>query len=192
MQPSTSIDIAIDPTLIIEPTIESTFNMLQQGLTGMKTQIATLQQQLRTLEKSVKNAKKEEQKEMKRTQSTSAAAQSTSTAAPSTATPTAVTSVRAGSGAAAPKQKKITGFCIAEPLSADLCEFMKLPPNSTSARIAVSTAILNYIRSNKLQDPAERKNIKADATLRALFKLRDYEELTYFNIQTYISKLFRS
>ena len=87
------------------------------------------------------------------------------------------------------KQKKITGFCINETLSPELCEFMKLPPNSTSSRIDISAAILGYIRKNKLQDLTDRKNIKADNLLRVLFKLRDDELLTYFNIQRYISAL---
>jgi chromatin remodeling complex protein RSC6 len=173
----------METSIEIVTATEITFDMVQQGLTAMKAQIATMQQQLRALEKAAKVVKKEEVK--KGTSSTATASASSIASASSTTIASAIVSAVADK-----KQKKISGFCVQEPLSAELCEFMKLPPNSKSSRTTVSTAILNYIRTNKLQDATVRKIIKADASLKTLFKLRDDEELTYFNIQKYINQLF--
>lgn len=154
--------IMAQEALVINTLIETTFNSIQEGLTSLKTQIATLQQQLKLLEQNL-------------SVSVSAA---TPIATPQTKPP------------AEKKQRKITGFCVKEPLSAELCVFMQLEPQSTSSRTTVSSFIMNYIRTQKLQDTTEPKNIKADASLQSLFKLRDEDQLTYFNIQKYIGQLF--
>ena len=55
------------------------------------------------------------------------------------------------------------------------------------ARTAVTRDINVYIRSNNLQDAANGRKINPDAKLTALLKLQSTDELTYFNLQRYMS-----
>jgi chromatin remodeling complex protein RSC6 len=50
--------------------------------------------------------------------------------------------------------------------------------------------INKYIRTNKLQDPKNGRNIIPDAKLSALLNLGEGEELTYFNLQRFLSPHF--
>jgi len=153
---------------IIAPSVndEISFNSIQQNLTKLKTQMMTgisdIQQQLRMLEKQNKILRKEEAKETKEAKKNDGDNK---------------------------KQKKLTGFNISEKMSNELCDFMKLPHNSKSPRTSITKYILDYIRTNKLQDNTERKYIQMDDKLKTLFKLENIDnELTYFNIHKYINK----
>ena len=90
------------------------------------------------------------------------------------------------------RQPKITGFDIQEKIKPELCEFMQLPPESTSTRNAVTSYITEYIRQNKLQDMTDRKCINTNESLAALFHLTSEKpQLTYFNLHKHISGLFQ-
>jgi hypothetical protein len=169
--------IMAQEALVINTLIETTFNSIQEGLTSLKTQIATLQQELKLLEKNLNV-------------SVSAATQATHVSVSAATISAATQATPQTKPPAEKKQRKITGFCVQEPLSAELCVFMQLEPQSTSSRTTVSTFIMNYIRTQKLQDTTEPKNINADASLQSLFKLRAEDQLTYFNIQKYIGQQF--
>ena len=58
------------------------------------------------------------------------------------------------------------------------------------ARTEVTREINTYIRAHKLQDPKNGRVIRADAALRKLLKLKKDDELTYFNLQRYMSPHF--
>ena len=58
------------------------------------------------------------------------------------------------------------------------------------ARTEVTREINAYIRSNKLQDSDNGRKINADAALSKLLKLKKSDELTYFNLQRYMSPHF--
>ncbi len=58
------------------------------------------------------------------------------------------------------------------------------------ARTEVTREINSYIRAHKLQDPKNGRRILADAKLRKLLKLKKDDELTYFNLQRYMSPHF--
>lgn len=90
------------------------------------------------------------------------------------------------------RQPKITGFDIQEKIKPELCQFMQLPPESTSTRNAVTSYITEYIKQNKLQDMTDRKCINTNETLAALFQLTtEKPQLTYFNLHKHISGLFQ-
>ena len=55
------------------------------------------------------------------------------------------------------------------------------------ARTEITRAINKYIRENGLQDIKNKRNINPDEKLSMLFKLTPDDELTYFNIQRYLS-----
>ena len=54
----------------------------------------------------------------------------------------------------------------------------------------VTREINNYIRTYNLQDPENGRHINPDEKLAALLKIPDGENLTYFNLQKYMSPHF--
>ena len=58
------------------------------------------------------------------------------------------------------------------------------------ARTEVTREINNYIREHKLQDPKNGRHIIADSKLKKLLKLTSKDNLTYFNLQRYMSPHF--
>jgi hypothetical protein len=79
---------------------------------------------------------------------------------------------------------------IPEPISDEMCIFMKLPTGSVTTRASVLNYILQYIRLNKLQDFTQRKRILPDEPLRNILRLRiPDDELTFFNLHRYIENV---
>jgi chromatin remodeling complex protein RSC6 len=58
------------------------------------------------------------------------------------------------------------------------------------ARTEVTRDINTYIRTNSLQDKENGRKIIPDTKLSALLKIAKGEELTYFNLQRYMSPHF--
>jgi upstream activation factor subunit UAF30 len=58
------------------------------------------------------------------------------------------------------------------------------------ARTAVTRDINSYIRANNLQDSDNGRKINPDTKLASLLKLTKEDELTYFNLQRYMSPHF--
>jgi chromatin remodeling complex protein RSC6 len=83
-----------------------------------------------------------------------------------------------------------TGFVKPTQISAELAGFLGKPKGSEMARTAVTREINGYIREHKLQDPLNGRRILADAKLSKLLKLTSTDELTYFNLQRYMSPHF--
>jgi len=84
-----------------------------------------------------------------------------------------------------------SGFVKPTLISADLATFLGKPAGSEMARTEVTREINKYIRENELQDKANGRKINADVKLAALLKIdTTKEELTYFNLQRYMSPHF--
>ena len=58
------------------------------------------------------------------------------------------------------------------------------------ARTDVTKEINAYIRAHKLQDPENGRKINPDKKLAALLRIGKSDELTYFNLQRYMSPHF--
>jgi upstream activation factor subunit UAF30 len=58
------------------------------------------------------------------------------------------------------------------------------------ARTEVTKEINQYIVTNNLQDKNNGRIIRADTKLRKLLRLNKSDELTYFNLQKYMSPHF--
>jgi chromatin remodeling complex protein RSC6 len=58
------------------------------------------------------------------------------------------------------------------------------------ARTVVTKEINTYIRNHNLQDKENGRKINPDTKLAALLKLKKSDELTYFNLQKYMSPHF--
>ena len=84
------------------------------------------------------------------------------------------------------QNKKPSGFALPTKISDDLCEFMSKEKGSLVARTDVTRFIINYIKTNDLQDPKNRKYILPDNDLKKLLHISD-EELSFFNLQKYMN-----
>ena len=83
-----------------------------------------------------------------------------------------------------------SGFVKPTRISDELAKFLDKPAGSEMARTEVTRDINKYIRTNKLQDESNGRKINPDSKLAALLKLKQTDELTYFNLQRYMSPHF--
>lgn len=87
--------------------------------------------------------------------------------------------------------RKPSGFVKPTPISSELARFLGKPKNSEMARTEVTREINQYIVKNELQDPTNRRRIVPNSELRKLLKIGKNDELTYFNLQRYMSPHFQ-
>ena len=83
-----------------------------------------------------------------------------------------------------------SGFTKPTRISDSLAVFLNRSPGTELARTEVTREINQYIRSNDLQDKQNGRRINADAKLSALLGLVSTDELTYFNLQRFMSRHF--
>ena len=83
-----------------------------------------------------------------------------------------------------------SGFVKPTKISDELASFLGKPFGSEMARTDVTREINAYIRANNLQDKANGRKINPDTQLAKLLKVTDKDELTYFNLQRYMSPHF--
>ena len=83
-----------------------------------------------------------------------------------------------------------SGFVKPTKISDELAKFLEKPVGSEMARTDVTREINKYIRSHSLQDKENGRKINPDAKLQTLLKLKKTDELTYFNLQRYMSPHF--
>jgi len=107
----------------------------------------------------------------------------------------AVKEIRTAQKASAKKRRKVgnrapSGFVKPTLISKELSEFLGKTDGSEMARTEVTREINAYIRNNNLQDKENGRRINPDAKLKSLLKLKKGEELTYFNLQRYMSPHF--
>ena len=83
-----------------------------------------------------------------------------------------------------------SGFVKPTLISNELAGFLGKPEGTEMARTEVTREINAYIRQHKLQDKENGRKIIADKKLTGLLKLKKGDELTYFNLQKYMSPHF--
>ena len=83
-----------------------------------------------------------------------------------------------------------SGFVKPTRISDELAKFLEKPAGTEMARTDVTREINKYIRSQNLQDKENGRKINPDAKLSTLLKLKKTDELTYFNLQKYMSPHF--
>lgn len=86
--------------------------------------------------------------------------------------------------------RKPSGFAKPSLLSDELCKFVGKPKGSLMARTEVTKFITGYIKEHDLQDPSFKRRILPDKPLNKLLKVPKSQELTYFNLQTYMKVHF--
>ena len=89
------------------------------------------------------------------------------------------------------KPRKKTGFALPVTVSDELCEFMGIEKGSKVARPQVTQFLTNYIQNNNIINPEKKNIIIPDEKLTKLLgdDIKNIE-LTYFNIQTFMTKHF--
>jgi len=83
-----------------------------------------------------------------------------------------------------------SGFVKPTRISDELASFLGKEKGTQMARTEVTREINTYIRSNTLQDKENGRKINPDTKLATLLKLKKTDELTYFNLQRYMSPHF--
>ena len=86
--------------------------------------------------------------------------------------------------------RKPSGFVKPTLISKELANFLGQKHGTEMARTEVTREINKYIRENKLQDKENGRKINPDKNLKKLLKLGGKDELTYFNLQKYMSPHF--
>lgn len=86
--------------------------------------------------------------------------------------------------------RKPSGFVKPTKISDELATFLGKEKGSEMARTDVTREINQYIRDHKLQDKDNGRKIIPDNKLQSLLKLKKTDELTYFNLQKYMSPHF--
>ena len=83
-----------------------------------------------------------------------------------------------------------SGFVKPTLISNELAAFLGKPTGTEMARTDVTREINAYIREHNLQNKDNGRIIVPDTKLKSLLKIKKGEELTYFNLQRYMSPHF--
>jgi chromatin remodeling complex protein RSC6 len=83
-----------------------------------------------------------------------------------------------------------SGFVKPTRISDELAKFLDKPSGTEMARTDVTRDVNKYIRAHNLQDKENGRKIHPDTKLATLLKLKKTDELTYFNLQKYMSHHF--
>ena len=86
--------------------------------------------------------------------------------------------------------KKPSGFATPTKITTELCEFMNKENGSKIARTDVTKSVIEYIKTNNLQNSINKQIIHPDEKLQILLGINDDEQLTYFTLQKYMNKHF--
>ena len=156
----------VAPVVPVQETVaENTTPNLQEQFTSLLAQLTALRSQLTAVTTQVRTLSKRADRELKQAQKASRRKRKSGNRAPS-------------------------GFVKPTKISNELAKFLNKPTGTEMARTEVTREINNYIRENKLQDPKNGRHILADKKLKTLLKLKASDELTYFNLQRFMSPHF--
>ena len=84
-----------------------------------------------------------------------------------------------------------SGFVKPTPISSELATFLGKQSGTEMARTEVTREINSYIREHNLQDKTNGRKINPDSKLTKLLRIPKGDELTYFNLQRYMSPHFQ-
>ena len=138
------------------------FTDMMSTLALLKTTVATLSTRMRALQKKAEREIKTAQKQKK----------------------------KRGPLSADGTPRKPSGFVKPSDITAELAKFLGKDKGVQMARTEVTREINKYTREHKLQDPSNGRIIRPDTSLRKLLKVKTSDELTYFNLQKYMSPHF--
>jgi hypothetical protein len=88
------------------------------------------------------------------------------------------------------KEKRPTIFTTPVTLKDPLCHFLGLSNGSQMTPADVTRAFSAYVDSHKLKDADKGHTIHPDAAMRKVLGVKEGEQVTYRNIQSYLYKLY--
>ena len=170
---STKVEAAVVPEVTVvevkvEPTVEVSADDLGTAYTEFMAKLGALRSQIASIATDFKTLQKRSEREMKAAQKASNKRKHKSA------------------------NRAPSGFVKPTLISDQLADFLTKPKGTLIARTDVTREINAYIRANKLQDPANGRKINPDAKLKKLLALKSTDELTYFNLQKFMSQHFHS
>tara|TARA_B000000441_G_C21655856_1_gene298114 strand:+ start:56 stop:628 length:573 start_codon:yes stop_codon:yes gene_type:complete len=148
-----------------EAPVEDATPNLQEQFAGLLAQLTALRSQLTTVTTQVRVLSKRTDRELKAAKKQGKRKKRTGNRQPS-------------------------GFVKPTKISNELASFLGKDKGTEMARTDVTREINKYIRAHNLQDPKNGRHILADAKLKKLLKLKKEDNLTYFNLQKYMSTHF--
>jgi len=164
--PVVATHVVATPVAAVESTEVSVVQALSDSFSEILSQLSTLRTSLTAITTATRTLQKKTDRELKSaTKNARKRKQKSGTRAPS-------------------------GFVKPTKISSELASFLGKAPGSEMARTQVTREINTYIRSHKLQDPTNGRRIFPDAKLRKLLRLKKDDELTYFNLQRFMSPHF--
>ena len=83
-----------------------------------------------------------------------------------------------------------SGFAKPTMISNELCDFLGKPYGTEMARTEVTKYLTKYIKSNNLQAKNDKRYILPDGPLAELLKVKNEDEVTYFNLQKWMKPHF--
>jgi chromatin remodeling complex protein RSC6 len=81
-------------------------------------------------------------------------------------------------------------FLKLRPITDELASFMGLPPKSQQSQTEVTKFISTYVKNHKCFDPNFKRRIVPDAKLTKLLRVKDGQEVTYLNLQSFLKVHF--
>merc|ERR1712188_349911 len=89
------------------------------------------------------------------------------------------------------KKREPSGFAKPTQISKDLCDFLGKSYGTEMARTEVTKYLTEYIRTNNLQFPKDKRKIIPDKKLQKLLGSSKEDEVTYFNLQKWMKPHFQ-
>ena len=165
--PSTNVvEANVVEANVVEAPVQEVAPTLSDSFSDLLAQLASLRTQLTAVTSQVRALSKRSERELR-------AAQKAGRKRPRK------------TGARSP-----SGFVKPTLISKELAQFLGKEVGTEMARTEVTREINGYIRAHKLQDPKNGRRILPDKKLRSLLKVGDSDELTYFNLQRFMSPHF--
>ena len=84
--------------------------------------------------------------------------------------------------------RPLSGFAVPTKLTPELYDFLNIQHGTLIARKDVTKMMNKYIVENDCRDTLDRRKIIPNDALRKLFKCNEDENITYFNLQTFMKK----
>lgn len=81
-------------------------------------------------------------------------------------------------------------FLKMRPLTDELCTFMGLPAKSQRSQTDVTKYVSQYVKAHNCFDPNFKRRIIPDAKLGKLLRVKDGQEVTYLNLQSFLKVHF--
>lgn len=81
-------------------------------------------------------------------------------------------------------------FLKLRPISDELSSFMGLPAKSQKSQTEVTKFISNYVKTHNCFDPKMKRRIIPDNKLAKLLRVKDGQEVTYLNLQSFLKVHF--